>query len=219
MATAYDAVMSGEQQSGLSQAFGESAEQIVGRYDDWALDYVDDVRSWGYTLPEDLASALVGHAPVGRILDAGCGTGLIGHALVERGIAADRITGVDASIASLAVAAESGVYGQVARVDLTAALPFDDRTFGAIICGGVFTYLPDTAHVLREFVRVLRPGGVIIFSQRTDLWTTHETDEALAQLRAQGLVVEIGERRPYLPGLADYGQEIEVFFVSVVNAR
>lgn len=207
--------MAGEQQPGLSQAFGESAEEIVDRYDEWALDYVDDVRSWGYTLPEDLAAALNAHAPVGRILDAGCGTGLIGHALADRGIAADRVIGVDASMASLAVAAGSGVYGDLVRVDLMAALPFDDRTFGSVICGGVFTYLPDTAHVLREFVRVLRPGGVIVFSQRTDLWTAHQTDEALAQLRAGGLAVDIGERRPYLPGLADYGQEIEVFFVSV----
>lgn len=210
--------MAGEQQkSGLSQAFGESAEQIVQRYDEWSLDYVNDVRGWGYTLPEDLASVLVEHGPVGRILDAGCGTGLIGHALVERGIASERIIGVDASAASLGLAADSGMYTELVQVDLTVALPFDDNTFGGVICGGVFTYIRDTGAVLREFARVLRPGGVIVFSQRTDLWSVHDTDEALAQLRAQGLTVEIGERRPYLPGLADYGDEIEVFFVTITS--
>lgn len=201
--------------TGLSAAAHQTADEIVGRYDDWALDYDADVRRWGYTLPEDIAAMVLSQSPVGRILDAGCGTGLIGHALVARGVDAGRLVGIDASQASLAIAAESGNYVDVSRVDLTSGLPFDDHTFGAVVCGGVLTYVPDAAPTLREFVRVLRPGGFAVVSQRIDLWLERNFDDTLGQMRAEGIIVEIGDRVPYLPDLAEYGEEIEVIFTEI----
>ena len=205
--------------TGLSAAAHQQPEEIVGRYDEWALEYEADVRSWGYTLPEDIAALVMAQAPVGRILDAGCGTGLIGHALRGLGVSADQLVGIDASQASLEIAAETGVYVDVSRVDLTAGLPFDDHAFGAVVCGGVLTYVPDATPVLREFVRVLRPGAVAIVSQRTDLWEERNFDDTLGQLRAEGAGVEISERVPYLPDLAEYGEEIEVIFTTIVAPR
>jgi ubiquinone/menaquinone biosynthesis C-methylase UbiE len=204
---------------GLSGAAHQSAEEIVGRYDEWAIEYETDVRSWGYTLPEDIATMTMARSPVGRILDAGCGTGLIGHALVEHGATAGQLLGVDASHASLAIAADSGIYTDVSRVDLAAGLPFDDHSFGAVVCGGVLTYIPEAAPVLREFVRVLRPGAAAIVSQRTDLWVERNFDETLGQLRVQGVQVEISDRVPYLPDLAEYGEEIEVIFTTLIAPR
>ncbi len=208
-----------ESGEGLSAAAHADAAEIVGRYDGWALDYEDDVRRWGYTLPEDIADLAVATRPAGRLLDAGCGTGLIGHALVARGVDPGQIVGIDASQASLRIAAESGVYGDVSRVDLAAGLPFDDHSFGGVVCGGVLTYIPDAAPVLREFVRVLQPGARAIVSQRTDLWVERNFDDTLGQLRAEGVGVEIGERVPYLPDLAEYGQEIEVIFTTLSSPR
>ena len=204
---------------GLSAAAHQSAEEIVGRYDEWAIEYETDVRSWGYTLPEDIAMMTMARSPVGRILDAGCGTGLIGQALVERGANSQQLVGVDASHASLAIAADSGAYADVSRVDLAGGLPFDDHSFGAVVCGGVLTYIPEPAPVLREFVRVLRPGAAAIVSQRTDLWVERNFDETLGQLRAEGVQVEISDRVPYLPDLAEYGEEIEVIFTTLIAPR
>jgi len=204
---------------GLSAAAHESAAQVVDRYDTWAIEYETDVRRWGYTLPEDIARIVAGHAPIGRVLDAGCGTGLIGLALGASGIGPDRLIGIDASASSLLLAVEGRAYGSVAQVDLAAGLPFDAQTFGAVVCGGVLTYLPDPAPALREFARVLRPGGVAVVSQRTDLWLERNFDDVLGQLRAQGLFVDVGERVPYLPDLAEYGQEIEVIFTTISVPR
>ena len=205
--------------TGLSAAAHQSAEEIVGRYDEWALEYEADVRSWGYTLPEDIAALVMGTSPVGRILDAGCGTGLIGHALVARGADPAQLVGVDASLASLAIAAEAGVYAEVGQVDLNRGLPFDDHAFGAVVCGGVLTYVPEPTPALRAVVRVLRPGASAIVSQRTDLWRERNFDDTLGQLRAEGAAVEFGDPVPYLPDLAEYGTEIEVVFVTVTAPR
>lgn len=204
---------------GLSGAAQETPEQIVGRYDDWAQAYEDDVRSWGYTLPEDLAALLMATQPVGRILDAGCGTGLIGRALADLGVDRNRVIGIDASPASLELALDAGVYLDVSCVDLAAGLPFDDHAFGGIVCGGVLTYIPHADPVLREFVRVTRPGGSIVVSQRTDLWVERGFDDSLGQLRAQGLRVEVGERVPYLPDLDEYGTEIEVVYTTITRTN
>ena len=210
---------SGDTGAGLSAAAHQSSEEIVSRYDRWAIEYEDDVRRWGYTLPEDIADLLMATSPIGRILDAGCGTGLIGHALAAREVDPQRVFGIDASQESLMIARESGNYGDVSRVDLTLGLPFDDQSFGGVVCGGVLTYVPDAAPVLREFVRVLRPGGAAIVSQRTDLWVERNFDDVLGQLRAEGVDVSIGDRIPYLPDLAEYGQEIEVIFVTIKSPR
>lgn len=201
---------------GLSQAaHDETPAQIVERYDGWAEDYEHDVRSWGYTLPEDIAELVVAASPVGSVLDAGCGTGLIGRALADRGISGDRLIGVDVSAASLALAGAAGCYEELLQVDLASGLPFDDSAFGALVCGGVLTYVAEPEPVLSEFVRVVRNGGVVVFSQRTDLWVERAVGEALARVRAHGHRVDIGEPVPYLPDLAEYGTEIEVVFTTI----
>ena len=201
---------------GLSQAaHDETPAQIVERYDGWAEHYEHDVRSWGYTLPEDIAELVAAASPVGSVLDAGCGTGLIGRALADRGIPSDRLIGVDVSATSLALAEAGGCYREAVQVDLTAGLPFDDDAFGAVVCGGVLTYVAEPESVLLDFVRVTCPGGVVVFSQRTDLWAERAVGEALARVRAHGHRVDIGEPVPYLPDLAEYGTEIEVVFTTI----
>ncbi len=131
-----------------TRALEETLAEVAGRYDDWAQGYEDDVRSWGYTVPEDITALLVEHDPSGPLLDAGSGVGLVGRALVDGGIPADAIVGVDASVISLRRAAEAGWYRHLLAVDLNVGLPFDDDVFGGVVCGGVLSYIPDTAQVV-----------------------------------------------------------------------
>jgi len=44
------------------------------------------------------------------------------------------------------------------------SLPFKDSSFDTIVCLGVITYLESVEKTLREFSRILRPGGVLILS-------------------------------------------------------
>lgn len=208
---------SGTGLSGLAHA--DSADQIVDRYDNWAATYDEEIASWGYALPLQVAELLLARAPAGPILDAGCGTGLVGAALAAtpRGRSFD-IIGADVSSESLRTAARRNVYRRLDRVDLTAPLPYADASFGGLTCAGVLTYVPQPEPTLREFVRVLAPGAVAVVTQRTDLWVERDCDTVFAQLSADlGLATIIHPPRPYLPGLAEYGSKIEVICVEVTR--
>ncbi len=50
------------------------------------------------------------------------------------------------------------------QADAAAGLPFDDATFDALICVDAINHLPDRVAVLREWHRVLRPGGALVFT-------------------------------------------------------
>lgn len=205
--------------SGLTHS--ESRGEVVERYNSWVDDYEHDVRSWGYTLPEQLVARLSHaiEAPSGaRLLDAGCGTGLVGRALHRAGFT-QPIVGVDISEESVRSAAHEQSYAELIVASIADGLPFRSESFAAITCGGVLTYVPDTHSALLEFLRLLRPDGVALVSQRTDLWHERDCDGVVEQLRAQGAHVEVGEPEPYLPGLDEYGDTIKVRIVALRPSR
>jgi ubiquinone/menaquinone biosynthesis C-methylase UbiE len=101
----------------------------------------------------------------GRILDAGCGTGLFSIALA-RALPGSHITAVDLSAGMLAVAktqasARSLDNTTFSRTDV-AALPFAPDSFDAVVAAGLFPNLNDHLQVLRELRRVLRAGGCLL---------------------------------------------------------
>lgn len=214
--------------SGLAHA--ESAADVTARYDGWVSDYEADVRSWGYVLPERIADLLMGETPAGsplRVLDAGCGTGLVGQAIHATAGARHPdldIVGVDASPESVEVAAQSrtsagsSVYRDTQVVDLLEPLPFAAGDFGAVVCGGVLTYIPEPEPVLREFLRVTQPGAPVIVTQRTDLWAERHCDAIMRSLRSDGCTAIVSRPEPYLPQLEEYGEEIEVIFTVLRRA-
>jgi ubiquinone/menaquinone biosynthesis C-methylase UbiE len=132
---------------------------------------------------------LVAHfpEPTARICDMGCGTGAT--ALAEaRACPTAEVTGVDISPAMIAKArvavahAEPEVQRRVAvQVGDAAHLPFEDGAFD-VVTGHSFLYLvPHRAEVLREVVRILRPGGRAIFME------PRKGDFSLPRLLALGL--------------------------------
>lgn len=100
-----------------------------------------------------------------RVLDAGCGTGLLTLALLGVLERPSAIAAVDLSISSLmtarrAVRAESaGSRHRVRFAQANAlALPFPDASFDFVVTSGVLEYLP-LREGLCEFARVVAPGG------------------------------------------------------------
>ena len=50
------------------------------------------------------------------------------------------------------------------RVDMEAALPFDDATFDAVTCLEGIEHVVDEVALIREFIRILKPGGLLVIS-------------------------------------------------------
>jgi ubiquinone/menaquinone biosynthesis C-methylase UbiE len=95
--------------------------------------------------------------PAGSLVDVGCGTGAYAAGLAERGW---NVTGVDVSEDMLRRAAAKGV--RTVRADAT-ALPFEDASFDAAISIFTHTDVDDFEAVVREVVRVLRPGAPFVY--------------------------------------------------------
>ena len=98
-----------------------------------------------------------------RVLDVGCGGGLLAEEITTMGYT---VVGIDPSERSLDVArahaAETGrhidyLYGRGQH------LPFDDETFDAVLCCDVLEHVEDWHAVIGEVARVLRPGGVFLY--------------------------------------------------------
>lgn len=175
--------------------------EVANRYDEWAKGYDDDLASWSYQAPAVVAATVVSRQPEAEsALDVGCGTGLVGQALRARGFTG-QIRGLDVSQASLEVAQRCGAYDSVECADLQQPLPLVDDCVDALVCVGVMTYLPEVEAVWREFTRVARPGGLVVLTQREDLWHTRECQAVVDRLQHEGLwtPLEVSGPAPYLP--------------------
>ena len=140
-----------------------SAAESVRIYDDWAESYDADVSSGGYSYAP-MAAGLFGRyvAPGDTpILDAGCGSGFIGATLACLNYA--ELTGIDHSEGMLRAAARKGVYRDLRCRTLGESLDFEDGTFQAVVCTGVFTPGHAPPDSLTELVRVTARNGVLIF--------------------------------------------------------
>jgi predicted TPR repeat methyltransferase len=177
------------------------AREVADRYDAWAQSYDEDLTSWSYQAPTLVAETVVTrHRAAGSALDVGCGTGLVGRALRARGFAG-QILGLDISQASLEIAGRCGAYDSLELADLQQPLALEDDSVDAVVCAGVMTYLPEVEAVWREFARVTRPGGLIVATQREDLWHPRECQAVVDRLRDEGVwtPLEITGPAPYLP--------------------
>lgn len=142
---------------------------------DWWASYFDDRYLLEYEPLFDLAQDRrevarlieILSLPVGaRVLDCPCGQGRHAHLLAESGYDVD---GVDYSAALLKRASECGTGKQLryTRADMR-KLPARWRgRFDAVVnlftSFGFFAQPADDARVIREFARVLKPGGVLIW--------------------------------------------------------
>jgi peptidoglycan/xylan/chitin deacetylase (PgdA/CDA1 family)/ubiquinone/menaquinone biosynthesis C-methylase UbiE len=140
------------------------------------------------------------------ILDVGCGHGASFPQLQER-FNPDRIVGVDAHMESLEQAAKSAARC-TAAVELlcsdAAETGLPDESFDMIFCHQSFHHLSQHEKAAREFYRLLKPGGVLLFAESTRAYihswlirilfnhpmdVQKTADEYLSVLRCAGFVV------------------------------
>ncbi|MFJ8076775.1 class I SAM-dependent methyltransferase [Streptomyces sp. NPDC096176] len=140
------------------------------------LDYdreaaVYDATRGGVPRAEAAAAAVLGLIPAQArtLLDMGCGTGLVTTRLRRPGL---RVMGCDGSYGMAHKAAErmgaAVVLGDVRR------LPLRDGAFDAVSAVWLLHLVPDSAAVVAEAARVLRPGGVFVATVDKDVG--HDVD-------------------------------------------
>ncbi|MFF3380541.1 class I SAM-dependent methyltransferase [Streptomyces sp. NPDC002680] len=122
---------------------------------------------WDHRFPDDgpayaAAVAELGLREGARVLDAGCGTGRALTPLRAAVGPSGVVLGADLTPAMLEEAAQAGrgLDGQLLLADV-AALPLRSESLDAVFAAGLIAHLPHPAENLREFARVVRPGGIL----------------------------------------------------------
>lgn len=139
----------------------------AGRYD--AIVQVDDVEDHLYLAQPIMNACDPATNPL--MLDVGTGTGRLPLAMCQHARFEGHIIGLDLSHKMLQRAAdklrENAFDNFVSWIHQGAQLlPFPDATFDVVTCLEVVEFTPDPAQTLRELIRVLRPGGLLVTTLR-----------------------------------------------------
>ena len=164
----------------------ENNEQVEERYDEWANEYDEDLADdFGYVMPRMAAEIFERFvAKDARVLDAGAGTGLVGVELNRLGYS--NLEAMDISRGMLEVAEAKSVYDALHQKVMGEPLGFETDSYDAAIGVGVLTLGHAPASSLDELVRVTKPGGVIAFTLRPDVYQQNGFREKQDELAAEG---------------------------------
>jgi predicted TPR repeat methyltransferase len=168
------AALTGERTDGApSQYVAQVFDRYAGTFD------AKLTQELHYTIPEQLVALARQYAAnTGQwdVLDLGCGTGLVGAAIASY---ARKLVGVDLSVNMLAKAGERGLYQRTECMDLLTMMRGEAASsYDVVIAADVFIYVGKIDEVVAEAKRLLRPGGLLVFSA--------EALEVLADAEADG---------------------------------
>jgi SAM-dependent methyltransferase len=186
---------------------------------------------WRTAAEQRLIAELLGLDEAADLLDIACGSG--GPSLALAAGTGCRVVGLDiepAGIAHARATAEERGLADRARfriADCGGRLPFGDAGFTAVLCADAVSSLPERAGTIREWARVLRPGGRLLFTDALVL--TGEVTKPELDLRAsQGvhLIVPAGYNEAVIAAAGlillrvdDTTEEIATIARELHNAR
>ncbi len=141
-----------------------------------------------------------------RLLDVGCGTGVVTGAAIALDA---EVTAVDSDLDMLELTARRHPYATV-RLAALPELPFPDETFDAAAGNFVINHVEDVPRAVDELHRVLRPGGTLALSW----WNRQEMTATSVIAEAAGITVP-----PPVPDVAAAMREAGFGGVAVDTMR
>ena len=137
----------------------KNKEELEKLYDKWAKNYDKDMElDYSWLGPEYTVKFLTKYVKnTEKILDAGCGTGIIGELLHQKKF--NNITGIDLSQKMLEEAEKKQVYSQLLHLSLEDAYKLEPLYFDAIISVGVFTLGHAAPEAIKPLLTSLKSKG------------------------------------------------------------
>lgn len=129
--------------------------------------------------------------------EGGCGPGYLVHAMRERGY---RITAIDTSRAMIDLTAkrvesQDAASGTATPTALALAsideLPYATSSFDVVASCGVIEYLKDDAPTIREFRRILKPGGYLLLPVTNDASPMFVFETMIEALKRQAWLMNL----------------------------
>ena len=176
-------------------------EHVKEFYEDWAKNYNIDTTGSEYTGPAIAANLLQQHLTDNdsQLLDAGCGTGLVGIELQALGYS--NIDGFDLSDSMVERAAATGAYRQVlGSIDMMrAAESYAPAGYDAILSVGVFTLGHVPPEALKVLLKLSRASGLLVISTRTHYYDQTNYQQVVDELTSskQARLIQLIKDAPY----------------------
>lgn len=147
-----------------------------------------------------------------RILDVGCGVGVLALKNMEAGHV---VTGIDFSSVAVELAAANGVSAEVVDVD-KAGLPFDPDSFDVVWAGDIVEHVFDPINLLEESKKVVTPQGSILFSVPNDITLKRRLKIAIKGISPQ---TEVYRNYRQTKHHTVFSFELLKYFISLLNPR
>jgi len=159
--------------------------QVV--YKEWAADYDHDNDNLLGTVSQPLSVQIFQEYIKDkslRIIDVGCGTGLVGVELEKGGFS--NFDGIDISQEMIDIAKQRG-YAQLFIGSLNVSLPCENNEYDAALCVGVFTHGHVGSNRLDELVRIVKPGGIVCFTVNEGVYDSYGFDSKIKNLESTNI--------------------------------
>ena len=179
----------------------ETQDDTLAHYQAWAETYDQELSDNDYAQPQRCAAALKNHVNKRdiRILDIGCGTGLSGMALYNVGFR--DIEGCDFSSLMIEKAKDTNVYQRLFEADINQKLEIETETYDAAVAVGVLSFAHVRTDALREMLRIVKTGGLLVIGLNEKYWSHDKVGEKLEKLSQEGVLEILSqEYGDHLPG-------------------
>jgi ubiquinone/menaquinone biosynthesis C-methylase UbiE len=161
----------------------KAGKEVEDYYDEWTKKnkYDKDMADWKYSGPQETINLFKKYNSKKniKILDAGCGTGLVGLELKKYGFT--NIDGADFSQKMLDLVPEN-VYENLYKIDLNQKVEITDDSYDGITCMGTFTYGHVNPPVLDEMVRICKKKSYICFTINLGIYKEYGFDKKIKEL-------------------------------------